>query len=226
MTLRVYALSKRNKYVLGAFSVHVVGQFGLGLYLSIVSDHALQLPKIPLEVFYSCFIAPNPMLVKLAYILMLLAFDSITFLLTVYYTATQYKFVARHGITRLSKLFISIVEGAVMYFGILAACHAVLVAGILTWRPTLKFLPACPTVLFTCILINRMTISTLKANKGDYNVRAHHHPTLSAASVNISRVAGPNSRPMLGFSPQGSESVNVTNGGATQTVLSSIHVYM
>lgn len=100
------------------------------------------------------------MTVKLAYIFLLLAFDSITFLLTVYYTATQYRFVARHGFTRLSKLFVSILEGAVMYFGVLAVCHAVLVAGILTWRvritiivlavltsdqlsqPTLKFLPA------------------------------------------------------------------------------------
>jgi hypothetical protein len=99
------------------------------------------------------------MVVKLAYIFLLLAFDSITFLITVYYTATQYRFVARHGITRLSKLFISIIEGAVMYFGVLAVCHAILVAGVLTWRvwsrsrfwclfsdlrsqPTLKFLPA------------------------------------------------------------------------------------
>jgi len=100
------------------------------------------------------------MTVKLVYIFLLLAFDSITFLLTVYYTATQYHFVARHGIARLSKIFISIVEGAVMYFGVLAACHAVLVAGSITWRvsipatvatvgpsdkilqQTLKFLPA------------------------------------------------------------------------------------
>jgi hypothetical protein len=108
----------------------------------------------------ACFIQPNPVVVKLAYIFLLLAFDSITFLLTLYYTATQYRFVARHGITRLSKLFISITKGAVMYFGVLAVCHAVLVAGVLTWRvwititvlvvefsdehsqPTLKFLPA------------------------------------------------------------------------------------
>lgn len=100
------------------------------------------------------------MTVKLAYIFLLLGFDSITFLLTVYYTVTQYQFVSRHGITRLSKLFVSIIEGAALYFGVLAACHAVLVAGILTWRvwvtipvlavepsdersqPTLKFLPA------------------------------------------------------------------------------------
>lgn len=72
--------------------------------------------------------------VKLSYIFLLLAFDSATFLLTLYYTATQYRFVARHGIARLSKLFMSIVEGAVMYFGVLAICHAVLVAGVLTWR--------------------------------------------------------------------------------------------
>lgn len=78
------------------------------------------------------------MTLKLAYIFLLLAFDSISFLLTVYYTATQYQFVARHGITRLSKLFISIVEGAAMYFGVLAACHAVLVAGVLTWRVWIK----------------------------------------------------------------------------------------
>ena len=74
------------------------------------------------------------MTAKLAYIFLLLAFDSITFLMTVYYTATQYQFVARHGIARLNKLFKSIVEGAVMYFGVLAVCHAVLVAGVLTWR--------------------------------------------------------------------------------------------
>ena len=86
----------------------------------------------------ACFIQPDPMTVKLSYIFLLLAFDSITFLLTVYYTATQYRFVARHGIIRLSKLFMSIVEGAVMYFGILAACHAVLVAGVLTWRVRIR----------------------------------------------------------------------------------------
>ena len=74
-------------------------------------------------------------MVKLAYIYLLLAFDSITFLLTVYYTAAQYQSIGGHGgITRLGKLFVSIVEGAVMYFGVLAACHAVLVAGVLTWR--------------------------------------------------------------------------------------------
>ena len=83
----------------------------------------------------ACFIKPDPMMVKLAYIYLLLAFDSITFLLTVYYTASQYRMVGGRGsITRLGRLFVSIVEGAVMYFGILAACHAVLVAGILTWR--------------------------------------------------------------------------------------------
>lgn len=198
MTLRVYALSHRNVYILVPLSVHVVGQFGLGLYLSAFSDHGaqplhlgliqprltasfLQLwnsQKSPMRfstvsVFLpekaaiantpsppACFIRPEPMNVKLAYIFLLLAFDSITFLLTVYYTVTQYRYIARHGITRLSKLFMSIVEGAAMYFGVLAACHAVLVAGVITWRvrtpstttavkssnqrlkPSLKFLPA------------------------------------------------------------------------------------
>ena len=42
MTLRVYALSQRNRYILGALSIHIVGQFGLGLYLSAFSDHGLQ----------------------------------------------------------------------------------------------------------------------------------------------------------------------------------------
>lgn len=41
MTLRVYALSQRNKYILGALSIHIVGQFGLGLYISAFSDHGL-----------------------------------------------------------------------------------------------------------------------------------------------------------------------------------------
>lgn len=41
MTLRVYALSQRNIYILGALSIHVVCQFGLGLYLSAFSDHGL-----------------------------------------------------------------------------------------------------------------------------------------------------------------------------------------
>lgn len=75
------------------------------------------------------------MIIKLGYIYLLLAFDSITFLLTVYYTAIHYQSSGGHGsVTRLGRLFVSIVEGAVMYFGVLAACHAVLVAGVLTWR--------------------------------------------------------------------------------------------
>lgn len=38
MTLRVYAMSQ-NKYIYGALAIHVVGQFGLGLYLSVVSHY-------------------------------------------------------------------------------------------------------------------------------------------------------------------------------------------
>ena len=44
MTLRVYALSRRNIYILGALSIHVVGQFGMGLYLSVFSGHGSQPP--------------------------------------------------------------------------------------------------------------------------------------------------------------------------------------
>lgn len=179
MTLRVYALSQRNRYILGTLSVHVVGQFGLGLYLSAFSDHGLPslsfgfvpsrltacFPQLWSSQRYNtrfsivseflgrkptadyppcpaCFLRPDPMNGKLAYIFLLLAFDSITFLLTLYYTITQYQFVARHGITRLSKLFMSIVQGAVMYFGVLAVCHAVLVAGVLTWRVRILITPA------------------------------------------------------------------------------------
>lgn len=48
MTLRVYALSRQNKYIRGALSVHVVAQFGLGLYLSVFSGHGLQPhPPVP-----------------------------------------------------------------------------------------------------------------------------------------------------------------------------------
>ena len=72
MALRVYALSHRNVYIISALSIHIVCQFGLGLYLSAFSDHgtrplslahsilfdpvfpaAMELPKIPNEVFYS-----------------------------------------------------------------------------------------------------------------------------------------------------------------------------
>ncbi|KAF9653824.1 hypothetical protein BDM02DRAFT_3182271 [Thelephora ganbajun] len=222
MTLRVYALSQRNKYILGVLSIHVVGQFGLGLYLSAFSDHALELPRILNEVFYSCFIKPDPMTAKLAYIFLLLAFDSITFLITVYYTATQYRFVARHGITRLTKLFKSIVEGGVVYFGILAACHAVLVAGVLTWRQTLKFLPACPTVLFTSILINRMTISVLKADREDFRVSVRQWPPVSN---NKTRTPDPHVWSMSGDLPEGIELMNGTYGGVAPTILSSIHIY-
>jgi len=42
MTLRVYALSHRNRYILGALSIHVAGQFGLALYLSAFADHGSQ----------------------------------------------------------------------------------------------------------------------------------------------------------------------------------------
>jgi len=220
MTLRVYALSQKNKYILSALVTHIVGQFGLGLYLSAVSNHALELPKIPNEVFYSCFIKPDPITVKLAYIYLLLAFDSITFLITVYYTATQYRFVARHG-ARLSKLFMSIVEGAVLYFGILVACHAVLVAGVLTWRPTLKFLPACPTVLFTAILTNHMIMSTLKAHRNDFPTR--HRPALSVTNGTNSRIPNPDGRSIPGYPSEGAEHADY--GGVAPTILSSIHLY-
>lgn len=222
------------------------------------------------------------MAVKLAYIFLLLAFDSITFLLTVYYTATQYRFVARHGITRLSKLFMSIVEGAVMYFGILAVCHAVLVAGVLTWRarilttvarvessdrslqPTLKFLPAwcvgifgtflafgliyhttCTTARpyckrthaqpklsfnqlecfrFTCILINRMSISTLKANQEDVRIPGRQPPPVSVTGRGASQLSNLHSRKNSSEPPEGPDIVDGTYGGAAVTILSSVHV--
>ena len=74
------------------------------------------------------------MAVKFYYMLLLLAFDLVTFLLTLYYTVVQYRFIVKHGVGRLSKLFMAIVEGAVMYFGVLLVCYIVSVTGILTWR--------------------------------------------------------------------------------------------
>jgi hypothetical protein len=96
------------------------------------------------------------MIVKLSYIYLLLAFDSITFLLTVYYTVTQYGPIAKHGVTQLGNLFIAIVESAVMYFGVLAACHAVLVAGVLTWRVCV------PTIVATVGSSDKLSQQTLK----------------------------------------------------------------
>lgn len=46
MTLRVYALSQRNNYVLAMLAIHVAGQFGLGLYLSAVSHHGSEFPPL------------------------------------------------------------------------------------------------------------------------------------------------------------------------------------
>jgi hypothetical protein len=80
----------------------------------------------------------------------------------------------------------SIVEGAVMYFGVLAVCHAVLVAGVLTWRvrilttvpkpdPLTNLVTANVEILTSVVSINFRYIPRFKLTRCP---TSHHSPTV------------------------------------------------
>jgi len=76
---------------------------------------------------------------------------------------------------------------------------------------------------FTCILVNRMTISTLKANQKDVRIPVRQKPPVSSF-----RVPNLHSRTMsdgVREGREGTELVDGTYGGVMPTILSSIHVY-
>ncbi|KAF9255092.1 hypothetical protein L218DRAFT_1082020 [Marasmius fiardii PR-910] len=119
---------------------------------------ALRLPDIPIEPFHICILYSD-ITMDIIYLSLSIAFDVIVFVLTYYLTI--------NGTGRLfpeTILLHTLQRDSLLYFCAILSGNLVWLLMVLFARPGIKFINAQPSLLFTSVMINRLTLSLRKAN--------------------------------------------------------------
>lgn len=162
MALRVYALSKRNIWIVTPLIMVTLAQFSVSIYIFSSGDiGALPVARVPLKLdgFHICMLYPTPAIKNyaLAFIGLNVGFDSAVFVLTLGYTLRA----ARLGKNPLIEAMRR--DGILYFFGLFSA-NFVWMMMLVYGRPGLKFINAQPSHLFTSIMICRLSLSLREAN--------------------------------------------------------------
>ncbi|KAJ7243179.1 hypothetical protein B0H12DRAFT_837400 [Mycena haematopus] len=159
LLLRIYALTNRNKY-LCAFLVSIIVVECIIVFYAMSlpgTNHALNLPHIPIDSFRVCILFSEPKM-DTAYLSTSLAFDCIVLAITLAFTAANN---APHR-TRSGVILRTIRWDGTMYFCVILSGNVVWMALAINARPGLKFMNAQPSMYLTSIMINRLTLSVRK----------------------------------------------------------------
>jgi len=163
LTVRIYAITLKNKMVGAFFCGVTIPQFALGIYFILLgaSNPATVMPAIPLDSFRLCvFSRHRP--VEIGYTSISLFFDLAAFAVIIGY---GFKSGLNVNAVTMSKpsLIKTIVQDATIYFVVIFTSHLILVFSLVFARPTLQLLPAVGNDVFLPIMISRLMISLKKA---------------------------------------------------------------
>ncbi|KAF9781567.1 hypothetical protein BJ322DRAFT_1076974 [Thelephora terrestris] len=138
LTLRVYAITGKNKQIAGGLYGITILQLGVGVYLCVYSFlHPLQLPHIKLDAFQICLFK-TPIRGSLLYTSLSLVFDLAAFLIVFLRTRTLR--MQRHN-SIVPNIVDTVTRDAAIYFTVIFSSHFVLVLTLTLMRPSLRFLP-------------------------------------------------------------------------------------
>ncbi|KAJ7509429.1 hypothetical protein B0H11DRAFT_2216349 [Mycena galericulata] len=156
LLLRVFALTNRNKYLLGLLVSLVLLECVIVIYaMSRPGNNALVLPNVPLDSFHVCLLYSNPKM-DTAYLSTSIAFDCIAFAVTMART------VKSNSSRSPSPILQTIRWDGTLYFCVILSGNVVWMALARNARPGLKFMNAQPSMYLTSIMINRLTLSVRK----------------------------------------------------------------
>ncbi|KAF9644137.1 hypothetical protein BDM02DRAFT_3131949 [Thelephora ganbajun] len=162
LTLRVYAITGKNKWIAGALYGLSIIQFGVGLYLCVYTslNHRsaiVRLPRIHLDAYQMCFFQ-IPRFGSLLYTSLSLAFDLGALLIVLGRTVRTQRYESN-----VPNILDTVTRDAVTYFSVIFSSHLVLVLMLVSVRPSLRFLPTVGNAVFVPMMITRIILSLKKA---------------------------------------------------------------
>jgi len=160
--LRVYALYGRNKSIAVILATSIIAEFSVSFWIySIPSIHPVTLPgpasitQIP--ALHICLGSASSSLSNLqsaAYLFMQAFYDSITFGLIVYKTASAVLKERGHGGVRAL-----MVKNGLVYYAIVFSAYCTWAMMTIFSPPGLKYAAASPTIMLACLSVNKLTLS-------------------------------------------------------------------
>ncbi|KAJ7487853.1 hypothetical protein FB451DRAFT_1225710 [Mycena latifolia] len=158
LLLRVYALTNRNKYLMGFLTSVILVEVIIVVYAMSLpgTNNALPLPHVPIDSFRVCILYSDPKM-DTAYLSTTIAFDSIVFAITIACTVSNTTHRSRPSILQ------TIRWDGTLYFCVILSGNVVWMALAVNARPGLKLMNAQPSMYLTSVMINRLTLSIRKA---------------------------------------------------------------
>lgn len=160
VTLRIYAVTERNKWIGGALSVIILAQISFGTYYLVrtVINPPARLPQVDLDPFHVC-LAELWELGGLIFTIIGACFDVLAFSLIF---ATARKPGMRYP--GIPNLLDTILSDATSYFIFMFACQIVLLLFLCFAPIQIKFMPGLTATIFIPVMASRLMLSLKKAS--------------------------------------------------------------
>jgi len=164
LTLRIYAVTSKNRVISLCFCVITISQFVFGLYWTIFTavEGAQQALPIPLDAYVVCTFKRHKHL-EIGFTVTSLIYDLLAFSVIVY-------LVVRSNIYNfpIPTLLKTIARDATYYFLLIFTSHVIFVLVLLFAKPTLQLLPGLGSVVYIPVMVTRLLLSLKKASTQEY----------------------------------------------------------
>jgi len=171
ITLRIYAITVKNRVVVGCCCVITIVQFILGLYLT-ATDKAQQMPQIPLDAYRVCTLV-NDRALAITFVTLSSFYNVVAFLI-IMYTAWQSNLQR----FRIPTLLATIARDATHYFLIIFTSQLALEFTMIFGTPPIQLLPRIGNFVYLAVMVGRLMISLKKAVSSQGNVWSSGEPTI------------------------------------------------
>jgi len=159
LTLRIYAVTRKNRVIAACFGVITASQFALGVRAIIVTatPGAQKVIPIPLNPYNVCVFIRHRR-AEIGFTAISIAYDLLAFLLIAYLALRSNVYELQ-----MPSLLKTIVQDATHYFLVIFTSHIVLELTLVFGRPEIQLLPAVGSVVYIPVMITRLMLSLKKA---------------------------------------------------------------
>jgi len=183
LTLRIYAITMKNRIVVTCCLIITIVQFVLGVYSTVLAgmNKALQVPQIPLEVFRVCTTVEDRPL-SIGYVTLSSGFDLFAFLIIMYTAlrSNSYRW-------RIPSLFMTMAQDATYYFLFIFTSQLALEFTMIFGRPSIQLVPGIGNLVYFPMMAGRLMLSLKKAASPHGDTWAFGEPTTSTGLRFIDR---------------------------------------
>jgi len=164
VALRIYGITRKNKFLGGAFSVLIAGQIVVGTYLfaKVVTGSLVPLPKINLDAYKACLVPRWPP-GQFAFTALATSFDAFGFLVIL---VTAQRSLGKANFPGIPSLLKIILRDALRYFILIFGCQLILLLFLIFAPNKIKLMPGVAGLVFISVMTTRLMLSLKKAAIG------------------------------------------------------------